>query len=51
MERTWAKAINNGQKVTDISIKVNYSGNSSRPSSFDVSFKIDGIKIRKAFMN
>ena len=51
MERTWAKAINNGQKVTDVNIKVNYSGNSTRPSSFKVSFKIDGIKTNKTFIN
>ena len=51
MERTWAKAINNGQKVTDVNIKVNYSGNSTRPSSFKVSFKIDRIKTNKTFIN
>lgn len=51
MERTWAKALNNGQKVTDVNIKVNYSGNSTRPTSFRVSYKIDGIKTTKRFIN
>ena len=42
MEKSWADAMNNGKKVTDIDINLAYSEGSSRPSRFDVSYKIDG---------
>ena len=44
MERSWAKALNNGQKVTNVDIKLSYKGNSSRPSKFEVEYKINGKK-------
>ena len=42
MEKSWSDAMNNGKKVTDIDINLAYSEGSSRPSRFDVSYKIDG---------
>lgn len=41
MEKSWSKALNKGKKVTDVDIKLEY-GESNRPSSFQVSYKIDG---------
>ena len=49
IERAWAKALKNGQKVTDVDIKLSYSGNSGRPTSFIVSYKIDGVQVHKNF--
>ena len=49
MEKSWSDAMNNGKKVTDVDIKLSYKDGSSRPSSFKVSYKIDGVKIRKHF--
>ena len=49
MERSWAKALNNGQKVTNVDIKLSYKGNSSRPSSFKVSYRIDGTPYKQFF--
>ena len=39
MENTWKKALDQGQKV-QVEIKINYSGASQRPISFDVRYKI-----------
>ena len=39
MENTWKKASDQGQKV-QVEIKINYSGASQRPISFDVRYKI-----------
>ncbi|WP_083633380.1 T7SS effector LXG polymorphic toxin [Alkalihalophilus pseudofirmus] len=41
LENQWAKAIEEGKDVS-VNVKVNYSGNSSRPSSFDIEYEIDG---------
>lgn len=51
MEKSWSDAMKNGKKVTDVDIKLSYKDGSSRPSSFKVSYKIDGVKIRKHFKN
>ncbi len=51
MEKSWSDAMKNGKKVTDVDIKLSYKDGSSRPSSFKVSYKIDGVKIRKYFKN
>lgn len=51
MEKSWSDAMNNGKKVTDVDIKLSYKDVSSRPSSFKMSYKIDGVKIRKHFKN
>ena len=45
MEREWSKALKSGKKVTDVDIKLTYENGSSRPSVFDVSYKIDDLKI------
>ena len=38
----------NGQKVTDVNIKMSYT-NSSRPNSFKVTYKIDGKPYKHFF--
>ncbi len=50
IENTWAKALNSGQKV-GVDIKVQYEGNSMRPSSFIVNYTIDGIKTQTTIEN
>ena len=49
MEREWSKALKSGKKVTDVDIKLTYENGSSRPSVFDVSCKIDDLKIIRHF--
>jgi len=49
MEREWSKALKSGQKVTDVDIKLTYENGSSRPSSFKVTYKIDGEYFRRTF--
>ena len=39
MENTWAKALDRG-KIVEVKIEPIYSGNSMRPISFDVEYKI-----------
>ncbi|MGI8349260.1 DNA/RNA non-specific endonuclease, partial [Niallia circulans] len=41
LENQWAKAIEEGRDVS-VNVKVNYEGNSLRPSSFDIEYEIDG---------
>lgn len=41
MESTWAKALDKGKSV-DVKIEPIYSGDSMRPISFEVEFKIEG---------
>ncbi|WP_312009533.1 T7SS effector LXG polymorphic toxin [Shouchella clausii] len=41
LENQWAKAIEEGKDVS-VNVKVNYEGNSLRPSSFDIEYEIDG---------
>ncbi|QTN01572.1 hypothetical protein ERJ70_15270 [Sediminibacillus dalangtanensis] len=41
LENQWAKAIEEGKEVS-VNVKVNYEGNSLRPSSFDIEYEIDG---------
>ena len=43
--------MNNGKKVTDVDIKLKYKNGSSRPSSFNVSYKIDGVFQKIHFKN
>ncbi|MBO5151630.1 MAG: DNA/RNA non-specific endonuclease [Oscillospiraceae bacterium] len=50
MENTWAEAIKDGKQVS-VDIKINYDGDSKRPSSFDVSYSIDGEMFIKSFDN
>ncbi|GFN31594.1 DNA/RNA non-specific endonuclease [Paenibacillus xylaniclasticus] len=47
MENEWANALNaDPPKHVSVDVKVNYEGDSLRPSSFIVKYKIDGeIKI------
>lgn len=42
IENTWAKAIEQGKKVT-VDIKISYSNGSSRPTSFEVKYTINGV--------
>ena len=41
LENQWAKALEEGKKVS-VQVRVNYVGDSLRPSSFDVTYFIDG---------
>jgi RHS repeat-associated protein len=41
IENVWKKAIEAGKKV-EVKIKLKYDGDSVRPNSFDVTYKIDG---------
>ncbi len=41
LENQWAKALEEGKKVS-VQVRVNYAGDSLRPSSFDVTYFIDG---------
>ncbi|EKB45754.1 Transposase protein [Solibacillus isronensis B3W22] len=41
LENQWAKAIEEGKDVS-VNVKVNYEGNSLRPSGFDIEYEIDG---------
>ena len=47
IENQWAKAIENGQKVS-VDIDINYSLGGVRPDSFDVTYIIDGIEHYKS---
>ena len=49
MEREWSKALKSGQKVTDVDIKLSYQNGTSRPSSFPVTYKIEGESFRRIF--
>ena len=51
MEKQWSTALKNGQKVTDIDINLSYKNGSSRPSAFDVSYKINGKLFNRHFKN
>ncbi len=42
IEKQWAEALENGQKVT-VDIDVNYDVGGIRPISFDVSYTIDDV--------
>ena len=48
MENTWKKASDQGKKV-QVEIKINYSGASQRPISFDVRYKIGKGKWEEEF--
>ena len=50
IENEWAKALENGQKVT-VDIDINYASSSSRPTSFDVSYTIDDVPFFKHIEN
>ena len=50
IENEWAKALENGQKVT-VDIDINYASSSSRPTSFNVSYTIDDIPFFKHIEN
>ncbi len=50
-KKSWSDAMNNGKKVTDVNIKLTYKNGSSRPSSFNVSYKIDGVFQKIHFKN
>ncbi|WP_280516138.1 T7SS effector LXG polymorphic toxin [Bacillus sp. NTK034] len=41
LENQWAKAIEEGKDVS-VNVKINYEGNSLRPSGFDIEYEIDG---------
>ena len=50
IEERWAKALKNGQKVT-VNIDIHYDGGGVRPSSFDVTYTIDGVQHKEKIRN
>lgn len=50
IENQWAKALENGQKVT-VGININYDAGNIRPISFDVSYTIEGIHYYQKIYN
>lgn len=52
IERDWADALkSNPPKKVEVDIKINYEGSSMRPTSFEVNYKIDGIRHREIIKN
>ena len=49
MEREWANALKLGIPVTDVNISLFYSKGSNRPSSFNVTYYIDGNYYSRVF--
>lgn len=43
IENQWAKALKSGQKVSNVNIDIHYANGGARPTSFDISYKIDNI--------
>ncbi|WP_238140712.1 DNA/RNA non-specific endonuclease [Streptococcus suis] len=50
LENQWAKALEEGKKIS-VNVKVNYVGDSLRPSSFEVFYKINGEQIFRSIPN
>ncbi len=50
LETKWADAIKNGDKV-NVKIEPKYTGKSTRPDSFKVSYSINGEKFKTTFSN
>jgi hypothetical protein len=50
LENRWANALERGQKVK-VEIKISYNGSDVRPSSFDVTYTIDGETININILN
>lgn len=50
LENSWAKALKEGKDVS-VNVKINYSGDGLRPSSFEVSYSIDGDFIKHIISN
>lgn len=50
LEYAWAKALKDKRKVI-VDIKPVYEGNSVRPISFNIKYKIDGEKYRTSLKN
>lgn len=49
LENTWAKVLKHGDDEVKVKINPNYKGNSQRPESFDIKYKIgdDEWEIRR----
>lgn len=50
LEKSWSSALKAGSEV-EVDIRNVYEGGSMRPNSFDVNYKIDGIKYEKKIKN
>lgn len=50
MENSWANALADG-KTVDVDIAPHYTGDSMRPSSFNVNYAIDGDRYSQSFEN
>ena len=52
IERDWADALkSNPPKKVEVDVKINYEGSSMRPTSFEVNYKIDGIRHKEIIKN
>ena len=52
IERDWEAALkSNPPKKVEVDIKINYDGSSMRPTSFEVKYKIDGIRHKEIIKN
>ena len=52
IERDWADALkSNPPKKVEVDVKINYQGSSMRPTSFEVNYKIDGIRHKEIIKN
>ncbi|AEK24501.1 DNA/RNA non-specific endonuclease [Capnocytophaga canimorsus] len=50
LENKWAKALNQNKKV-EVEIKIKYSDDSKRPSSFEINYKIESEKYSEIIEN
>lgn len=51
MEDQWANTLKNNGSVTDVKVKINYSWGSSRPSSYKVTYNMNGDAFKTIFQN
>ena len=52
IERDWEAALKSKPpKKVEVDIKINYEGSSMRPTSFEVNYKIDGIRHEEIIKN
>ncbi len=50
IENEWERAIKDGKKV-EVKVDVKYEGEASRPTSFDIEYKIDGKEYKENILN
>ncbi|MDF2911369.1 MAG: hypothetical protein K0Q56_2250 [Sporolactobacillus laevolacticus] len=50
LENLWAKAVEEGKDVS-VNVKINYDGTGMRPISFNITYKIDGMRFKSLINN